>query len=173
MKKLFVLILTLISCLSLFCISFSASAQVGSNMVRVDSLASQFAMQAGTIAGVVQACGQNIVEYNSRVVSAVNALAKTPQEQMQAMTDYQKALSTAQQTENRTHSINCDEATKSFNGLPLMQPDYKTTVLPQLRKMGEPQSFEARAAEAPAKLGTNPTAKFPATSVVTPTTPGY
>lgn len=170
MKKLLMLILSLVS--------LSASAQVPGNTVRVDSLASQFAMQAGTIAGVVQSCGQSIVEYNSRVTSAVNVLSKTPQDQMQAMMAYQKSLSDAQQAQNRTHSVNCEEAMKSFNSLPLMQPDYKSAVLPQLAKMATPQSFAARAAETPPPTpsgnpAVNPTTGPPATKSITPTTPGY
>lgn len=172
MKKLFML--------SLVCFSLSAVAQVPMNQIVVDGLASQFAMQAGTIAGVVQSCGQSIVEYNSRVVAAVNILAKTPQEQMQAMMAYQKSLSEAQQAQNRTHSVNCDEAMKSFNNLPLMQPNYKTAVLPGLAKMANPETFEMRASpsEVPPKTpsgnpAVNPTAKPPATQSVTPAIPGY
>jgi len=168
MKKLLMLILSLVS--------LSAGAQVLGNTVRVDTLASQFAMQAGTIAGIVQSCGQSIVEYNSRVTSAVNVLAKIPQDQMQAMTAYQKSLSDAQQAQNRTHSVNCEEAMKNFNSLPLMQPDYKTAVLPQLAKMANPEPFSQRA-EIPLTPSGNPpvtpTAKPPATLPVTPTTPGY
>jgi hypothetical protein len=130
MKKLFISLLIL-SEFSLF--SLSAHAQSA-----VNTLASQFAMQAGTIAGAVQSCGQSIVEYNSRVVEGVNTLAKSPSEQMQAMTIYQKALSETQDAQNRTHSINCSEAMQSFNSLPLMQADYKKTVLPQLAKMANP-----------------------------------
>jgi hypothetical protein len=147
--------------------SLSATAQV--NAVGIGSLASQFAMQAGTIAGIVQSCGQSVVEYNSRVLSALNTLAKTPQEQLQAMAVYQKSLSDAQQAQERTHSVNCGEAMQSFNSLPLMQPDYKKTVLPQLAKMANPQTFGARAAEGQT---ITTTAKPPATTAVTTPTPG-
>lgn len=132
MKKLFIslLILSEFSLFSLFSLNAYAQSTVAS------SLASQFALQAGTIAGVVQSCGQSIVEYNSWVVDAVNALSKSPQEQIQAMTVYQKALTNAQDAQNRSHSMNCGEAMQGFNSLPLMRPDYKKTVIPQLAQMG-------------------------------------
>jgi hypothetical protein len=116
--------LTLMS-LSLF--SAAAIAQVAY------SNADQFALQAGTIAGFAQSCGQNIMMLNSRVTDVVNILAKNPGDQQTAMTIYEKAMSDAQYqvSRNRT-TTNCDEIISNYNTLPLLRPDYKQTVLPAM-----------------------------------------
>jgi len=116
--------LTLMS-LALF--SAAAVAQVAY------SNADQFALQAGTIAGFAQACGQNIMLLNSRVTDIVNVMAKTPGDQQTAMTIYEKALSDAQYQESRNKTTtNCDQIISSYNTLPLLRPDYRQTILPAM-----------------------------------------
>jgi hypothetical protein len=150
------LLLLLLSFSGVFLFSFNANAQ----QLGMNTLADQFAIQAGTIAGTVQACGQSVLEYGSRVVEAVNVLAATPQERMGAMTVYQRALANAQTAETHTHSINCSDAMKSFNALPLMQPDYKKTVLPQLGQMVAQPAMAAP-----------PTSSLPMTTQASPVMP--
>lgn len=103
-------------------------------------VANQFASEAGTIAGVTQACGTSITEYNSRALEAINTLAKNPGDRQQALTLYMDALSKAQDAQSRNHVMNCLKVLQDFNSLPLMKADYKTVVLPQLANMGTPTS---------------------------------
>src|SRR5580700_4824396 len=92
----------------------------------VNIIANQFASEAGTIAGVTQACGNSITEYNSRALEAINALAKNPGDRQQALTIYMDALSKSQDAQTKNHVMNCGKVIQDFNSLPLMKPDYKT-----------------------------------------------
>jgi hypothetical protein len=124
-------------------IGFIISVLFGSTFAfaqSVNVMANQFAGEAGTIAGVTQACGTNITEYNSRALEAINALAKNPGDRQQALTIYMDALSKAQDAQTKNRVMNCSKVMQDFNSLPLMKPDYKTVVLPQLANMTNPQA---------------------------------
>jgi hypothetical protein len=110
-------------------ITINAFAQVASTN------ADQFAIEAGAIAGAVQSCGNDITEYNRRVNDAINVLGANASDREQAMTFYEKALTDIQANQAKLHNLNCGQVIQSFNSLPLMQPDYKTSVLPALAKM--------------------------------------
>jgi len=121
------------------------------------NLANEFALEAGKIGGVAQACGQNISVYNSRVSEAVNVMTDSAGSQ-QALSTYTKALMEAAEIQTKNHAISCSTAIQSFNSLPIMQSDYKTNVLPSLAKMANPA---APTPTTPSQTPEKPTANAP------------
>lgn len=134
--------------LALILVSNIALAQTAPN------LANEFALEAGKIGGVVQACGQNISVYNSRVSEAINVMADSAGSQ-QALSTYTKALMEAAEIQTKNHAISCTTAIQSFNSLPIMQSDYKTNVLPSLAKMANPTAQQPQT-KPPANTNTQP-----------------
>lgn len=96
------------------------------------SSAVSFAMQAGQIAGVVQACGQDVSVFMTRVGEAVDRLAISAPDRVTAMLAFQRVLREAQTIEQQKQPIPCDQAIKDYNSLPILRSDYKETVLTQL-----------------------------------------
>jgi len=94
--------------------------------------ATGFALQAGAIGGVAQACGQNIAVYLSRVNEALDRLALSSTDKSLAMASLQKALQNSQLAQAQNHPFSCQQALQDFNSLPLMRDDYRQTVLSQL-----------------------------------------
>jgi hypothetical protein len=154
----------------LFVLSGLILFSLNSNAQSALTMADQFAAEAGAIAGTAQACGQNIVEYNARVVAAVNALSQSPSDSSQAMTIYQKTLSNAQDAQSRTHSVNCGEMIQKFNGLPIMRPDYKTTVIPKLAAMVNPPEASTTAPKTSSTTQTSPMTTPPTSQTTSITT---
>jgi len=104
---------------------------LSSNM-NTSSTAASFAMQAGQIAGVVQACGQDVSVFMMRVGEAVDRLAISAPDRVTAMLAFQRVLKEAQAIEQQKQPIPCDQAIKDYNSLPILRPDYKETVLSKL-----------------------------------------
>ena len=100
--------------------------------------ANQFAEQAGTIAGTAQACGQDVSTLTSRSIEVINALTHIPDEQKLALQLYEKASAAALENQNKSHAMKCTDVLSSYNSLPLLQPNYKDTVIPAMAKMGTP-----------------------------------
>lgn len=118
--------------------------------------ASQFAEQAGTIAGAAQACGQDITIFNSRVNDVVNVLGNSLNDRQTAMTVYQQALSQSQYAQSRTHTLNCGQVINSFLSLPLMRSDFQQSVLPQMASLNNPSAATNNTAPAtPSTTTTN------------------
>ncbi len=96
------------------------------------SKAIEFAKQAGAIAGIAQACGQNLGDFSARVNEALNKLANDPSDQAAASLIYQRISQEAQIAERKNQSIPCMKVLQDFRNLPIMQSDYKTKVIDQL-----------------------------------------
>jgi len=92
----------------------------------------EFARQAGSIAGVTQACGQNITNFSQRIAEAINALTSNPADKAGAMLVYQQIMNEAQANEQKTQTIPCAKALEDYRNLPIMQADYKEKVIAQL-----------------------------------------
>jgi len=96
------------------------------------SKAIEFARQAGTIAGVAQACGQNIADFTQRITEAVNKLTSNPADRTGAMLIYQQITREAQMSEQKMQRIPCTKVLQDYHNLPIMQADYKEKVIAQL-----------------------------------------
>lgn len=91
-----------------------------------------FANEAGAIAGVAQACGEDISVFITRTNEALEKLATNASDKILATQNFQNALQKAQATENEKHSIACQQAKQAYNNLPILRNDYKESVLSQL-----------------------------------------
>lgn len=100
------------------------------------SKAIEFARQAGAIAGIAQACGQNLGDFSARVTEAINKLSNDPSEQAAAALVYQRISQEAQMAERKEQSIPCMKVLEDFRNLPIMQSDYKAKVIDQLNQAG-------------------------------------
>ena len=98
------------------------------------SKAIEFARQAGAIAGVAQACGQNLGDFSARINEAINKLATDPSDQAAASLIYQRITQEAQMAERKNQTIPCMKVLQDFSNLPIMQSDYKTKVIDQLNR---------------------------------------
>ncbi len=96
------------------------------------SNAMAFAIQAGSIAGATQACGQDISVFVNRVGEALNKLSINPQDRVYAMSSFQKAMEHSQQVQKNNFPIPCNQVMQDYNSLPIMRPDYQQTVIAQL-----------------------------------------
>lgn len=96
------------------------------------SNAIQFAIEAGSIAGAVQACGQDSSIFVTRVNEALNKLATNPGDKLLAMSYFQKTLQQAQVSQTNNHPIACNQVVQDYNSLPILRPDYEQTVIAQL-----------------------------------------
>lgn len=96
------------------------------------SKAIEFARQAGAIAGVAQACGQNVATFTQRISEAVNKLTTNPTDKSGAMLIYQQIANEAQMTEQKMQSIPCTKVLQDYSNLPIMQADYQEKVIAQL-----------------------------------------
>lgn len=97
-----------------------------------NSNAVAFAVQAGSIAGAAQACGQDISVFVTRVNEALNRLATNPNDKLAATATFQKALQQAQTTQMNSHPLQCSQVMQDYNSLPILRPDYEQTVLVKL-----------------------------------------
>jgi ABC-type Fe2+-enterobactin transport system substrate-binding protein len=100
------------------------------------SKAIEFARQAGAIAGIAQACGQNLGDFSARITEAINKLTNDPSEQSAAALVYQRISQEAQMAERKKQSIPCTKVLEDFRNLPIMQSDYKAKVIDQLNPTG-------------------------------------
>ena len=96
------------------------------------SKAMGFARQAGSIAGVVQACGQDTTLFTSRVNQALQKLGTSPIDIATSFFVYQKITQEARANEQRLQSIPCSKALQDYSQLPIMQADYEDKVISQL-----------------------------------------
>lgn len=136
-KKIFGLILLLgISTLALADTAPINSTSSPSALSNPQSKAIEFARQAGAIAGIAQACGQNLGDFSARVTEAINKLANDPSEEAAAGLIYQRISQEAQMAEKKNQTIPCMKVLQDFRNLPIMQSDYKTKVIDQLNAAG-------------------------------------
>lgn len=91
-----------------------------------------FANEAGAIAGVAQACGEDISVFITRTNEALEKLALNASDKILATQNFQNALQQAQATETEKHTIACQQAKQAYNNLPILKNDYKESVLSQL-----------------------------------------
>ncbi|TLY47553.1 MAG: hypothetical protein E6K54_03925 [Gammaproteobacteria bacterium] len=103
-----------------------------STLSNPQSKAIEFARQAGAIAGIAQACGQNLGDFSARVNEALNKLSSDPSDQAAASLVYQRISQEAQMAERKNQTIPCMKVLQDFRNLPIMQSDYKTKVIDQL-----------------------------------------
>lgn len=96
------------------------------------SKAIEFARQAGSIAGVASACGQNLGDFSARVTEAITKLANDAADQTAAALIYQRTRQEAQIAEKKKQIIPCAKVLHDFQNLPIMQSDYKTNVIANL-----------------------------------------
>ncbi len=96
------------------------------------SKAIEFARQAGSIAGVAQACGQNVADFTQRIIEAVNKLTANPTDKAAAMLIYQQIAREAQMSEQKRQTIPCLKVLQDYRNLPIMQTNYKENVIAQL-----------------------------------------
>lgn len=100
------------------------------------SKAIEFARQAGAIAGIAQACGQNLGDFSARVTEAINKLSNDSSERAAAALVYQRISQEAQMAEKKNQTIPCMKVLEDFRNLPIMQSDYKAKVIDQLNPTG-------------------------------------
>jgi hypothetical protein len=91
-----------------------------------------FATQAGSIAGAAAACGQNLNIFMQRAQEALNLLALNDLDKATATQAFQQNLLNMQTRQSQKPPIPCSQVLQEYASLPLLQDDYKTTVLPKL-----------------------------------------
>lgn len=96
------------------------------------SKAVEFAKQAGAIAGIAQACGQNLGDFSARITEAINKLSNDPTDPAAAALVYLRISQEAEMAEKRNETIPCTKVLQDFRNLPIMQSDYKAKVIDQL-----------------------------------------
>ena len=107
-----------------------------------DNDANNFAIQAGSVAGAAQACGQDISEFSNRVNQTLAILANTTADITQAQQTYQSYIVSTAQKQAQGSQMSCVQVIKDYNSLPLMQSDYQETVLGKIRKtLDKPVTF--------------------------------
>lgn len=94
-----------------------------------DTQAVDFAKQAGAIAGAAQACGQPITTLTMRAGEVITALQMDPTDGSYATAAYQRTLQDSYNTQVQSQKIACPMVISDYNNLPLLQPDYKQTVI--------------------------------------------
>lgn len=117
-----------------------------------DSTAVAFAQQAGTIAGVVHACGQDVSVLASRTNEVIAVMALNKVDQDSALAAYQAAFQKGLASQSTPHKMGCDKVVQDFRSLPILQPDYKQTVLAVIA--GQAGGAAAPAAPVPVVPGT-------------------
>lgn len=97
-----------------------------------DTNAVGFAVQAGQIAGVAQACGQNTTVFVQRVNEAFRFLSTSNPDLILALETFQNTIKKAQAAQAEKNLIPCDQVIKDYYSLPILRDDYKQTVLAKL-----------------------------------------
>ena len=95
------------------------------------SQAVTFASQAGVVAGAAQACGQSIGVMTARTHEAINALSMDSADVNNALGSYQRAVSDSAASQALSQQLTCSKVVADFNQLPILQADYKQTVIAQ------------------------------------------
>ena len=116
----------------LLVLGLSSSAWAADSNTNAQNNSIEFARQAGSIAGVAQACGQNVTDFSQRIAEAISTLTTNPADKAGAMLVYQQIAREAQANEQKTQTIPCTKALEDYRNLPIMQPDYKEKVIAQL-----------------------------------------
>ncbi len=114
----------------------SSSTSASTLAANPQSKAIEFARQAGAIAGVVQACGQDTTDFSARITEAINKLTHNPTDIAGALLIYQRITQEAEMIEKKNQVIPCTKVLQDYHNLPIMQPDYKTAVITQLDSSG-------------------------------------
>jgi hypothetical protein len=130
----------------------------------------QFGVQAGSIAGMTQACGQDISVFVTRVNEALNKLAISPTDRVQASAAFQRTLQQTQTMETNDHSIPCIQVLQDYNSLPILRSDYQQTVIAQLHP-GMPANAPQQAAPSTAAPAAPTTVPTPTTAAPTASVP--
>lgn len=91
-----------------------------------------FAQQAGSIAGAAAACGQNISVFMQRTQEALDLMAVNDLDKATAMQAFQQNLLNVQMRQAQKPTLPCSQVLQDYAALPLLQDDYKTSVLPKL-----------------------------------------
>lgn len=150
-----------------FCLIFisqelSADNITSNNGQLSNTNASIFATQSGYIAGAAQACGQDVSIFLNRANEALDRIAFNSADKVLAMARLQASLQQAQQIETNKHPLPCSQVIQDFNSLPIMQNDYRQSVIGQLSPtMGMPPQPDNRPIaqlnpNPPATIGNNP-----------------
>lgn len=114
----------------------NASASPSLAAANPPSKAIEFARQAGTIAGVALACGQNVADFSARITEAINKLSNNPTDIAGAQLIYQRVTQEAKMAEKKNQVIPCTKVLQDYHNLPIMQADYKSAVIAQLDSSG-------------------------------------
>ena len=101
----------------------------------INSNAVEFASQAGQIAGVAQACGQDVSSFMTRVGEAIDKLATNAADRVTAMMSFQQFLQQSENLERTKQVVPCTKAIQDYKNLPILRDDYKKTVLMPLSNM--------------------------------------
>lgn len=125
-------ILSLILLLSISMSVLAGTPPNNSTLNHPESKAIEFAKQAGAIAGVAQACGQNLGDFSARITEAINKLSMDPSDRAAAALVYLRISQEAKIAEKKNQTIPCVKVQQDFRNLPIMQSDYKTKVIEQL-----------------------------------------
>lgn len=120
-----------------------------------------FAQQAGSIAGAAAACGQNISVFMQRTQEALNLMAVNDLDKSTAMQAFQQNLLNVQMRQAQKPTLPCSQVLQDYAALPLLQDDYKTSVLPKLAPASNtslPATTNTSAAATNAPSTSNPSA---------------
>lgn len=89
----------------------------------------EFAKQASKIAGSAQACGQNTSILDGRIKEAIDAMSQSQVESMMAYDTYTTTSRSVKKALNIGNKANCDAVLQDYQSLPIMQKNYKQSVI--------------------------------------------
>jgi hypothetical protein len=113
-------------------VGMAGSTDATNTMTPSSSNAIEFASEAGRIAGIAQACGQDISLFTNRTGEAINKLALNMPDKILATQSFQIALKQAQLVQTSKNIVPCGQALKDFSNLPILRSDYQQTVIANL-----------------------------------------
>lgn len=112
----------------------------GVSTASADDSATSFAIQAGSIAGAAQACGQDVSEFSNRVNQSLTVLSDSTTQINQAREAYLAYAQSAAKKQSESQVIPCSQVIQDYNAMPIMQSDYHSSVIDKFKAVESKQT---------------------------------
>lgn len=99
------------------------------NLAIAGTQATNLAEQMGGVAGIAEACGQNINLLNRRVHDSIKLIAANAGDAENALRAYNLAYRANFNLQVSVKSVPCKQALQTYRDLPLLQNDYENALL--------------------------------------------
>lgn len=97
--------------------------------------ATNLAAQMGGIAGIADACGQDINKLDRRVTQAIKIIANDPGDAENAMRAYDLAYRANFNAQVSVKIVPCKQALQTYADLPLLKNDYATALIAKKKQL--------------------------------------